>query len=518
MKKKILFIIILLSFALILPFANKQVRIYISAQQQQDMLRFSSPDETSLTPTSIINMVDETEGTQQVDWVYDNLGRCWNAWSAPSCGLTQHEGGVVVPSMRDLDHDGDEDITCSQGGTANGTTITNTSDETITINCERYTCTSCTSSDGIHAQCDGGVDSNAQRIVETVELTPGCVATCTMQGVFGTCLEEQAPPEPTQPVSTSTPVPNTTNPPVTSPTVSPTNKPTATIPPAATNTPVPTQTPKPTNIPTIANPTATSNPARSHLPVAIDYGSYADSYNQFPPTYLYAMMNRTYNAQGTQRGIQGLSQINGNVVKMIMISEYNALEQILQNHGQELRAAGVTWIGYNAERDGRTPASELDAIFSPDPSVNVINKMGRLADQHGFKLMLGPVTPMWNEYFRRTDRDRIAQAMIGDNCYLDGIAFQEQKQISRTNKAERAQIISERTAFFRGHAQQCPEFESMVQLMSSWCQQNSTWEECRAYYHLLKDLEGPSRVNSLAIWASGQERNDLPRFIEFLRQ
>ncbi|QQS43812.1 hypothetical protein IPM65_06785 [Candidatus Roizmanbacteria bacterium] len=58
----------------------------------------------------------------------------------------------------------------------------------------------------------------------------------------------------------------------------------------------------------------------------------------------------------------------------------------------------------------------------------------------------------------------------------------------------------------------------MVQIMSSWCQQNASWEECRGYYHLLKDLDGASEVNSIAIWASGDERNDLPEFIEFLRQ
>ncbi|QQS43811.1 hypothetical protein IPM65_06780 [Candidatus Roizmanbacteria bacterium] len=160
------------------------------------------------------------------------------------------------------------------------------------------------------------------------------------------------------------------------------------------------------------------------MPVAIDYSSYNASYNQYPPTYLYAMMNRSYNAQQTQRGIQGLTGIQGNVVKMIMISEYSGLEQILTNHGEELRAAGVTWVGYNAERDGRTPESELQNIFSPNATVNVINRMGRLTEQHGFKLMLGPVTPMWNEFFNRSDKDRVADAMFGNNCYLDGVAFQ----------------------------------------------------------------------------------------------
>lgn len=203
---------------------------------------------------------------------------------------------------------------------------------------------------------------------------------------------------------------------------------------------------------------------------------------------------------------------------MIMISEYSALDQILKNHKDAIKTARVTWIGYNAERDGRTPQSELNTIFATNANTNMINKMGRLTEQYGLKLMLGPVTPMWNEFFRRSDKDAAAKAMIGDICYLDGVAFQEQKQISSSNKAERAQTVSERTSFFRKHATNCPQFESMVQIMSSWCQQNASWGECRAYYRLLKDLDDESKINALGIWASGDERNDLKKFIEFLRQ
>lgn len=135
----------------------------------------------------------------------------------------------------------------------------------------------------------------------------------------------------------------------------------------------------------------------------------------------------------------------------------------------------------------------------------------------GLNSCLAP-SPMWNEFFNRSDTDQVAEAMMGNNCYLDGVAFQEQKQISRTNKAERASIVAERTAFFRQHAESCQRFESMLQLMSSWCEQNASWDECKGYYQLLKGLDGESEINSLAIWASGDERNDLPRFIEFLRQ
>ena len=519
---KLAFILFLLFAAVVITLTNEQIRVYIFAQQQQGLLQFASPSEPSSEQDTPIFVASSSDITQQVDWVFENTGRCWNAWSSLSCGLQQHEGGVTVPSMRDLNHDGVEDISCSQGGTSMGTTITNISDKTITINCERYTCNACATGNGTYAQCDGGTDPKANRVVDTVELTPGCVATCTMQGVFGSCLPEKEPPQEPQitPNTTSTPQPvNTSVPTPTnqlSPTILPSNNPDSSLQP--TNEPTATHIP-PTNIPVetqIPNPTVASK--GSHLPVAIDYSSYAQSYNEYPPTYVYAMMNRSYDQQSTARGITGLAQVNGNVVKMIMISEYNALEQILQNHAEDIKAAGITWIGYNAERDGRTPESELTNIFSSNPSTNIINKMGKLTHQYGLKLMLGPTTPMWEEYFRRYDTDAVANAMMGDNCSLDGIAFQEQKQISLTNKQERANTVAQRTAFFRNHAQKCPQFESMVQIMSSWCSQNSSWEECRGYYHLLKDLEGPSRINALAIWASGSERNDLPSFIDFLRK
>ncbi len=526
MRTKIFIILFLFFSAVIISLTHEQVRLYISAQQQQGILNFSS-SEDSVESTELIYTASAEDLTQQVDWVYDNMGRCWNAWSSYSCGLQQHEGGVTVPSMRDLDHDGIEDITCSQGGTDQGTTITNTSDKTITISCERYTCMSCATGNGTFAQCDGNTDPNAKRIVETVELTPGCVATCTMTGVYGTCLDDKTPPPPQiTDVPTNTPVPANTTVPTSAPTKpaepSPTVTTTQTTPttvPQTSATPIPTNTGVPPTTPPQATqpPQPTAVPAGSELPVSIDYSSFREEYNEFPPTYVYAMMNRSYNALNTTRGINGLKQIQGNVVKMIMISEYNALEQILQNHAQELKDAGVTWVGYNAERDGRTPQNELTDIFSSDPSTNVINKMGRLVEQHGFKLMLGPTTPMWEEYFRRSDRNEVAEAMIGDNCYLDGIAFQEQKQISLTNKEQRANIIAERTSFFKNHAQNCPHFEASVQLMSSWCEQNASWDECKGYYDLLKGLEGNERINSLAIWASGAERNQLQQFIEFLR-
>ncbi len=790
-----------------------------SGGQQQGDLEFIT------TTAPLVN------GTQQVDWVFDNQGRCWSAWSAQKCSLQAHTGGVTVPSMRDFNNDGKEDIECSAGSVENSTQIKNISNQTIPINCETYNCNACTSGNGTHSQCDGGIDKNANRVSKAFNLTPGCVATCTMNGAYGTCLDQTTPPNDTISVKPDTPQPTaaiTISPPtdipnsqspsntldpddtggneftdlITKATIEPilinlidddtttqvdqkqtrvtgsagyttellyiqglfqkagitsliqdatgvetayinhtcpkdikiqnliaripgkntatkyvltahldsknqTTKQTGPAPGAddnasgvaalvgtaqalikqrgtfehtiefvifggnkqglcgsafymdqykknlgkevikgvinldmigyplenkqdcvnfeykktkfddvlsnaliakrdslnillqgsskaserndsdhkhfwdnnipavlvtacrvnpnfntasdvwfrseqeyflnlnqivktsqvvgatvldlarATDTANPTPTSAMQATPTTNTkqptnaPTPTNRPAGNHMPVAIDYSSYIESYNQAPPTYVYAMMNRAYNAQNTTRGIQGLAQIKGNVVKMIMVSEYLALEQILKNHSEALKTAGITWVGYNAERDGRTPQNELANMANTNATQNTVNKFGRLAHQYGFKLMFGPTTPMWNEFLggqNAAGDPALAKAMIGDNCYLDGIAFQEQKQITKTNKQQRADIVAARAKLFRDNAPACPQFEVMVQIMSMWCQQDASWEECRGYYHLLRDLGGQSKINSLAIWASGEDKKELQKFIEFLRQ
>src|SRR3989344_6864190 len=120
--KRILFFILSFLFISLSTFIIRNIDGIVLAQgtQQQGTLEFPVISVTAKLPYP--NLETAASGTQQVDWVFDNQGRCWNAWSAPLCGLQQHEGGVTVPSMRDLDHDGVEDIICSQGSTEYGTT------------------------------------------------------------------------------------------------------------------------------------------------------------------------------------------------------------------------------------------------------------------------------------------------------------------------------------------------------------------------------------------------------------
>ena len=791
------------------------------------VLPSSAPTQTPVTP--IISSVAQS-GVQQVDWVYAGQGICWSAWTVGGiCTLFSHEGGVTTPSMKDLNHDGTLDIECSEGnGNRQATSIKNVSNSPITIDCERYTCTSCTSGNGSHAQCDGAIDDRAIRIFDQVTLSPGCTATCTLSGAVGSCLETPDNPNPSPlPSNGPSPVPSPDFPgltptvPTTQPTriPSPQNSPVlpsgtspspdvkteitetqikeviqnlvdddtisefdqkqtrltgtkgyetemnyllkmfidagvqaeiqnatgvdakysnlncpkdvpifnliARIPgknkdkyvltahldsreenlnpalpapgadrnasgataivsvalalsgqqpentiefvlfggteqglcgsafymqtvknsnqnilgainldmignaqndgrqcvnigykdaegrkiaesflamrdklsvdldgsllatnydasnhkhffdngiPVAiisecnindryftqkdtlldddgnylisisqitktaqvvastvlelskNNVSIPTVTINKSPIPSTPQvPSPTPRTAGSLLPVGFHYYHYENEVNQFPPTFIYGNLNRSYSASNTQREIDGLAAVNGNVVKMLLVSEYGALEQILNNHSDAIRNAGITWIGLNAERDGRTPEDELNNIFSSNASSNTLNHFGQLVAQYGLKLMFGPTTPMWNQYFNggNGDTTAIANAMFGDNCALDGIAFQEQNQLgSSGNAEERKDVIAGRTKFFRALPASCPDFEVQVQIMPQQCEQSLSWEQCREFYRSLSALSGDEQVNSLGIWANPNptEKKQALEFIKFLRQ
>jgi len=200
------------------------------------VLPSSTPTQRSVTP-NISNEVQS--GVLQVDWVYAGQGICWSAWTVGGiCTLSSHEGGILPPSMKDFNRDGVIDVECSEGdGSRHATTIKNISNSPITIDCQRYACRSCTSGNGTTAQCDGNIDSRALRVVDTITLTPGCTATCTINGASGTCIETTPTGTGTQPSPSvlPSPTPNFVSPtvtvvttPVVTPTTLPTNQPQAT--------------------------------------------------------------------------------------------------------------------------------------------------------------------------------------------------------------------------------------------------------------------------------------------------
>ena len=168
-----------------------------------------TPSGGAATPAVTMPPIAAGKVTQQVDWVYGNVGRCWSAWSGDQCSYTPHEGGGDLVS-RDLDGDGTPDITCSLGtGVRRKTTITNTSSKSFEVRCERYHCAACKSANGTYAQCDGGLDEGVLRSEQKIMLTPGCSLTCSWSGVEGSC---QSAPTPTPGVGSPTPTSGAGNP------------------------------------------------------------------------------------------------------------------------------------------------------------------------------------------------------------------------------------------------------------------------------------------------------------------
>lgn len=183
-----------------------------------------TPTPTTVPGQNFPTSVPAGNTTLQVDWVHNDRGICWAAWAAPTCNLAPHEGGLSNGSF-DISGDGISDVTCSQGSAANQTTtITNISNQPIALRCERYTCNSCKSGDGTHAQCDGGIDPSSSRVAQEYTLAPGASATCTTSGI-GTGGTNQPTPtnSPQTPEPTRAPIPS--NPP---------QQPTPTLPPGAT--------------------------------------------------------------------------------------------------------------------------------------------------------------------------------------------------------------------------------------------------------------------------------------------
>ncbi len=301
---------------------------------------------------------------------------------------------------------------------------------------------------------------------------------------------------------------------------------------ALTASPLPGQgTPLPTSTPTAAAPVPTgqippSPPPGSYLPVMIDYFHYKPEYSVGnTTTYIYAKtvdsaVGTTGDSGQTQKieqELDALENVQGNVTKIVMTSTLATTEKILANHTDRLKQMGVVYIGYNTEPTTGTPgnrqdqSTELGGIFSTDPAQNSVAKFARLVQEHGFKSIFGPIRADAKNIAKNPD---IIRAMVGSNCDLDGVAFQEQNQIPNQTAEERFQAVKDDGAKYRDIA--CSDFHISVQLMSSAHQCGTDpWPKCKEFLDKVTPY-----INSWAIWANrqGTNANELPTFIERLRE
>jgi hypothetical protein len=176
---------------------------------------------------------------------------------------------------------------------------------------------------------------------------------------------------------------------------------------------------------------------------------------------------------------------------MLMVTSISEVQRLLQQSDQ-LKAAGVTTIGFNSENGtGMTPAGEMSTLNSADPTVNVIARAAEMASAKDFKFMWGPV--------RRTVdslSDGAIRTMIAAG--VSGLAIQEQKFIENQDASTRlSAVMQTRERYQRlARAEGVDEFTFHVQIMHQRC---PNLPNCVTFVEGLESIP----VDSIAIWSNG---------------
>ena len=218
--------------------------------------------------------------------------------------------------------------------------------------------------------------------------------------------------------------------------------------------------------------------SEDHLPLMIRWSNWRP---EFGPAYVYAR----------ESDLNGLLDLQAPVEKMLMVTSISEVERLMQQSDQ-LKAAGVTIIGFNSENGtGMTPANEMSTLNSGDPTVNVIARAAKLATANGFKVMWGPV--------RRTVdslSDEAIRTMIAAG--VSGLAIQEQKFIETQDASTRlSAVMKTRERYLRlAREEGVEDFTFHVQIMHQRCPNLSN---CVTFVEGLESIP----VDSIAIWSNG---------------
>jgi hypothetical protein len=215
-----------------------------------------------------------------------------------------------------------------------------------------------------------------------------------------------------------------------------------------------------------------------HLPLMVRWSNWRP---EFGPAFVYAR----------ERDLDGMLELNAPVEKMLMVTSIDEVQRMLRQSDQ-LKAAGVTTIGFNSENGtGMTPAAEMQTLNSSDPAVNVIARAAEIATAEGFKFMWGPV--------RRTVdalSDEAIRTMIGSG--VNGLAIQEQKFIENQDANIRlSAVLNTRERYLRlASAEGVDDFTFHVQIMHQRC---PNLPNCVTFVEGLESIP----VDSIAIWSNG---------------
>lgn len=221
-----------------------------------------------------------------------------------------------------------------------------------------------------------------------------------------------------------------------------------------------------------------TNLSGDHLPLMVRWSNWRP---EFGPAYVYAR----------ESDLDGMLSLQAPVEKMLMVTSLEEVQRLVQRQ-DELKAAGVTIIGFNTENGtGMTPAAEMQTLDSADPNVNVVARAAQLATENGFKVIWGPV--------RRTVdslSDGAIRTMIAAG--VSGIAIQEQKFIENQDAATRLNAVQNtRERYLRlARGEGVEDFTFHVQIMQQRC---PNLANCVSFVEGLESIP----VDSIAIWSNG---------------
>jgi hypothetical protein len=217
-------------------------------------------------------------------------------------------------------------------------------------------------------------------------------------------------------------------------------------------------------------------PAGEHLPLMIRWSNWQP---EFGPALVYAR----------EQDLEGMLRMDGPVQKMLMVTSYGEAERLM-SRAAELHTAGVVIVGLNTE-NGLTPGDEMQTLDNPDPAVNIVARVARLATDAGFEVIWGPVRRVTD-----TLSDEAIRTMM--NAGMSGLALQEQKFIEvQPAEARLSEVTKTRDRYLNLAAEVgLDSFALHVQIMHQRC---PDLENCVTFVQMLEEIP----VSSIAIWSNG---------------
>ena len=228
--------------------------------------------------------------------------------------------------------------------------------------------------------------------------------------------------------------------------------------------------------PSVIDPGGSNSVSQDHLPLMIRWSNWRP---EFGPAYVYAR----------EADLNGMLNLDGPVEKMIMTTSYDEVTRLMR-FADDLRASGVTTIGFNTE-NGLTPGNEMQTLNSADSELNVVARAARLATDQGFDVLWGPIR-------NTTDQidDRAVLTMM--EAGVSGLAIQEQKFIENQPADARLAAVNRTRGRYLALADRAgvDDFSFHVQIMQQRC---PDLENCVEFVEGLEAIP----VDSIAIWSNG---------------